>query len=136
MTTLTIPISDEVSRRLQEIAEQEGISSQDLARAGLEDWLTRPRPDFLEAARYVLEMNHPFVDGNKRVGHAAMETFLVLNGYELLCPVAEQEQQILHLAEGRIKRDEFTAWMRMHSIPKGSDNTGANLSTMKPVVGP
>jgi death-on-curing protein len=24
--------------------------------------------------------NHPFVDGNKRVGHAAMETFLVLNG--------------------------------------------------------
>lgn len=25
--------------------------------------------------------NHPFVDGNKRVGHAAMETFLLLSGW-------------------------------------------------------
>ena len=29
---------------------------------------------------FFLVMNHPFVDGNKRVGHAAMETFLILNG--------------------------------------------------------
>jgi len=27
--------------------------------------------------------NHPFVDGNKRIGHAAMEVLLVLNGYEI-----------------------------------------------------
>ena len=25
---------------------------------------------------FSLVMNHPFVDGNKRIGHAAMETFL------------------------------------------------------------
>ena len=31
----------------------------------------------------VLVLNHPFVDGNKRVGHAAMETMLMLNGFEL-----------------------------------------------------
>ena len=37
-------------------------------------------------------MNHPFVDGNKRTGHAAMETFLVLNGYEIDAALAEQEQ--------------------------------------------
>ncbi|RJP32011.1 MAG: type II toxin-antitoxin system death-on-curing family toxin [Candidatus Omnitrophota bacterium] len=31
------------------------------------------------AARcFSMVMNHPFIDGNKRVGHAAMETFLVL----------------------------------------------------------
>jgi len=35
-------------------------------------------------------MNHPFADGNKRVGHAAMETFLILNGYEIEAPVDEQ----------------------------------------------
>jgi len=57
MTTLTIPISDEVSQRLKELAGREGVSSEDLARAGLEDWLTRSRTDFLEAARYVLEKN-------------------------------------------------------------------------------
>ena len=57
MTTLTIPISDQLSQRLQEIANREGVSSEDLARAGLEDWLTRCRPDFVEAARHVLEKN-------------------------------------------------------------------------------
>jgi len=30
--------------------------------------------------------NHPFVDGNKRTGHAAMETFLLLNGLEIHAP--------------------------------------------------
>jgi antitoxin FitA len=58
MTTLTILISDQLSQRLQEIANREGLAFEDLARAGLEDWLTRFRPDFLEAARYILEKNH------------------------------------------------------------------------------
>jgi death-on-curing protein len=42
-----------------------------------------------------LVCNHAFVDGNKRVGHAAMETFLVLNGWEVTAGVDEQEQVIL-----------------------------------------
>jgi len=32
------------------------------------------------ALGFSLVMNHPFIDGNKRPGHAAMETFLMLNG--------------------------------------------------------
>jgi len=68
---------------------------------------------------FSLVMNHPFIDGNKRVGHAAMETFLVMNGYELECSVVEQEQQILDLAAGRIKREDFTAWVRTHLVPRG-----------------
>jgi prophage maintenance system killer protein len=35
------------------------------------------------ALGFSLALNHPFVDGNKRVAHAAMEVFLFLNGYEL-----------------------------------------------------
>ena len=35
------------------------------------------------ALGFSLIQNHPFVDGNKRIGHAAMETTLVLNGGEL-----------------------------------------------------
>jgi death-on-curing protein len=38
-------------------------------------------PDLVAKAAvlcFSLVMNHPFVDGNKRVGHAAMETFLIL----------------------------------------------------------
>ncbi len=34
------------------------------------------------ALAYSLVMNHPFVDGNKRIGHAVI-VFLVLNGLEV-----------------------------------------------------
>ena len=52
------------------------------------------------ALGYSLIQNHPFIDGNKRIGHLAMETFLVLNGYELDADVDEQERLILEVASG------------------------------------
>lgn len=61
--------------------------------------------------------NHPFVDGNKRVGHAAMETFLVLNGAELDAGLDEQERVMLDLAAGRIDRDQLADWLRLHLKP-------------------
>jgi len=70
--------------------------------------------DKAAALGFSLVCNHPFVDGNKRVGHAAMETFLVLNGWELVADVDEQEQVILGLAAGKLKREEFTAWVQAH----------------------
>lgn len=61
---------------------------------------------------YSLICNHPFVDGNKRTGHAAMETFLVMNGFEIAADVGEQEQVVLDAAAGRLSRDEFTRWLQ------------------------
>jgi death on curing protein len=61
--------------------------------------------------------NHPFVDGNKRTGHAAMEVFLVLNGYQLLVEIDEAERTILRLASGDIERDQFTRWAQGHVRP-------------------
>jgi death-on-curing protein len=46
----------------------------------------------------------PFVDGNKRAGHAAMETFLVLNGSEIDAPTDAQERIMLDLATGGLDR--------------------------------
>ena len=66
------------------------------------------------ALAFSLVMNHPFFDGNKRIGHAAMETFLVLNGHELIAPTDEQEKVILDLAAGLTKRPDFTDWVRNH----------------------
>lgn len=71
------------------------------------------------ALGFSLVQNHPFLDGNKRVGHAAMETFLVLNGYELSAPVDEQEKIILRLAAGQLSRDEFANWVRTHIVERG-----------------
>jgi death on curing protein len=61
--------------------------------------------------------NHPFVDGNKRVGHAATETFLVLNGAEIDAGLDEQEQIMLDLAAGRINRGQLADWLRQHLTP-------------------
>jgi death-on-curing protein len=63
---------------------------------------------------FSLVQNHPFVDGNKRVGHAAMETFLVLNGAEIAAAVDDQERLMLDLAAGRIDRSQLTDWLRHH----------------------
>jgi death-on-curing protein len=59
-----------------------------------------------------LVLGHPFVDGNKRVGHAAMETFLILNGAELNAPIEEQARAMLALAAGETTREAFTEWVR------------------------
>ena len=43
-----------------------------------------------------------------------METFLVLNGWELVAGVDEQEQLILRLAAGSLKREELIDWVQAH----------------------
>ena len=76
-------------------------------------------PDIISKASAIcfsLVMNHPFTDGNKRVGHAAMETFLILNGYEIEASVDEQVQIFLDLAAGNLTREAFTNWFKGHVI--------------------
>jgi death-on-curing protein len=68
------------------------------------------------ALGFSLIKNHPFLDGNKRIGHAAMEIFLVLNNHEISAPIDEQEQIILKVASGELGRDGFTEWLRINLI--------------------
>jgi death-on-curing protein len=65
---------------------------------------------------YSLIHGHGFVDGNKRVAHAALEVFLVLNGAELRADVDEQERVFLGLAAGRMTREAFDAWVETHVV--------------------
>jgi death-on-curing protein len=67
---------------------------------------------------FSLVANSPFVDGNKRIGHAAVEAFLMRNGWELIADVDEPEAVILQVASGELSRDEFTAWVRAHVQPR------------------
>jgi death-on-curing protein len=60
---------------------------------------------------FSLVMNHPFVDGNKRIGHAAMETFLVMNGFEIAATIDDAEKTILTLAAGGLTREELLEWV-------------------------
>jgi death-on-curing protein len=69
------------------------------------------------ALAFSLIQNHPFVDGNKRVGHAAMVTFLRLNGRRIEATVDDAEQAILHVASGSLDRAGLQAWIEAHEIP-------------------
>lgn len=74
------------------------------------------------ALAYSLCMNHPFVDGNKRIAHAAMEVFLVLNGCEISASVDEQEKIFLDLASGKVSREELVEWMKIKVMPISQAN--------------
>ena len=68
------------------------------------------------ALGHSLIQNHPFVDGNKRVGHGAMEVFLLLNGHEIDASVDEQEKIIIDVASGKISRIELSEWISKHMV--------------------
>lgn len=70
------------------------------------------------ALAYSLALNHPFIDGNKRVAHAAMEVFLALNGLGLRADVDEQETLFLDLAAGRSSRVDLERWLERHTAPE------------------
>ena len=101
-----------------------GVGLRDLAL--LESALAQPRQSFggsdlysslvekAGALGFSLIANHPFVDGNKRIGHAAMEIFLVLNGQEIDADVDEQERVVLAVAAGDMSREQLTDWLREH----------------------
>ncbi len=58
--------------------------------------------------------NHPFVDGNKRIGAHVMLTFLAINGVELQYEQAELADIILQLAAGEISDAELLGWVVQH----------------------
>ena len=117
---------NEVLDLYQQVMEQSGgaVGIRDLN--ALESAVAQPRMTFsgeelyptvvekASALGFSLVMNHPFVDGNKRIGHAALETFLVLNGFEINASVDEQERVILQLAASELDRDDFTKWLHTH----------------------
>ena len=89
----------------------------------LESSLAQPRmtfddielyPTLVEKAAtlgFSIIQNHPFLDGNKRTGHAAMEIFLFLNGFEIRSSTDEQEKAVLQVASGKMSREEFSGWV-------------------------
>jgi len=60
--------------------------------------------------------NHPFVDGNKRIGHAAMEVVLILNGFEVNASVDEQERVVLAIASGELNREGLVRWLQTKAV--------------------
>lgn len=64
---------------------------------------------------YFLIKNHPFIDGNKRIGILVMMTFLEINGIEIDCTDEELIILGLGLADGTINDIELLNWIINHS---------------------
>jgi len=59
--------------------------------------------------------NHPFHDGNKRVGFLAVGLFLALNEREFTPDPVEAIAVVMRLAEGKLTELELASWIRQHS---------------------
>ena len=60
-----------------------------------------------------LAINHPFVDGNKRVAFAAMDVFLRLNGLRIHATSKEAHIKILSMIERQeLKHQVIDQWLR------------------------
>jgi death-on-curing protein len=66
---------------------------------------------------YGIVKNHPFIDGNKRTALALTETFLNLNGLDLMSDDATCVAAILAVADGTMKEEEFACWIRENIKP-------------------
>lgn len=64
------------------------------------------------ALMHSLVLNHPFVDGNKRVGAHAALLFIDLNGAEVATTSDELVQVTLAVAEGRLRVEALAIWFR------------------------
>ena len=63
---------------------------------------------------YSLVSNHPFVDGNKRIGIHIMLVFLALNGVEIECSQTELISVGLSLADGSMNSERLFLWLSSH----------------------
>ena len=108
--------------QLAEHGGRPGIRSNEL----LDSALARPQnaaayaPDSDAAtlgAMYAIAIvrNHPFIDGNKRVGWVAMRLLLELNGVALTYDPIEAVLEMLALAAGERTDADFTTWVRERS---------------------
>lgn len=77
------------------------------------------------ALAFSLVMNHGFIDGNKRVGFWAMDTFLRVNGNYLVCTAEEGEAMFLSLADGKMTREQLTNWLapRCRTLSPGGEKS-------------
>jgi death-on-curing protein len=108
----------------QDLVAEFGGGSGVRDRGGLESAAARPAMTFggddlygdiaakAAALMHSLVLNHPFVDGNKRIGVAAAEFFLESNGFTLDASDQELEDLTLALAEGKVAVEALAIWFR------------------------
>ena len=108
-------------RLLAEFGGADGIRDEGLLESALARPLNRiayDKPTLFElAASYAfgLVRNHPFLDGNKRIGFVTAVLFLELNGYNFGATEIDATIQTLALASGNLSEAKYAAWLKANS---------------------
>ena len=61
--------------------------------------------------------NHPFLDGNKRVGFEAMRLLLRLNGLDIRAGLDVNYDFVIEIAKGKLNEQQIAAWLKVHTKP-------------------
>lgn len=80
-------------------------------------WLHGDLYEMASAYLFSLVMNHPFVDGNKRVGGMAALAFLEVNGVIVQSDQDDYADLVIAVAAGKAARDDVVTFHRTHSLP-------------------
>ena len=62
-------------------------------------------------------LNHPFVDGNKRIGFEAMRLMLRLNGQDIHASLEAKYDFVIDIAKGKLTEQAIADWLTRHSRP-------------------
>jgi death-on-curing protein len=122
--TVAFPSRDEALEIHRALLERFGGAAGVRDLGLLESALYRPRTgyyaDLAEMAAALFEsliMNHPFVDGNKRVAFFATDVFLRLNGYKLKVDAKKAHRFLIGLLENDCcSFDRLLPWIRKHAV--------------------
>jgi death-on-curing protein len=71
-------------------------------------------PSPIEKAAAFIESlisNHPFLDGNKRIGYVLMRYFLLRNGYNIVATQSQKFDFVIKIAEGKLHYEQINAWL-------------------------
>ena len=72
-------------------------------------------PDMAAAYLFHIVKDHPFLDGNKRIGTMAALVFLELNGYDFDATDDELTEVVLQVAGGTMPKDSLSLFFQQHS---------------------
>lgn len=62
-----------------------------------------------------LAINHPFIDGNKRIAYYILVYLLNKQGYSLTATNIQKRDFVLNLAEGKLNFDDIVHWIQQNT---------------------
>ena len=73
---------------------------------------------FQKAAAIIqsLLINHPFIDGNKRIGFVVMRLILLEKGWEINATQDEKYLFVINIASGKMEFNEISDWIKSKAI--------------------